>query len=97
MPATAQLVVVDLVPQHDEQSDEQLPGNGDFGFGASPPMHDREVGSLEVDIHPGGMRRGLPEDEAEERAALRSVLPCLVMWPRGYLSAEAFRAGARPT
>jgi hypothetical protein len=27
----------------------------------------------------------------------RSVLPCFVMWPRRYLSADALRAGAKPT
>jgi hypothetical protein len=48
-------------------------------------MHDGEVGALEVDIHPGGMRRGLTEGEAEERAALFGNV------------AEAFRAGARPS
>jgi hypothetical protein len=69
-PAPAELVVVDLVAQHNEQSHEQLPGDGDFGFGTPAPMHDREVGSLEVDIHAGRMRRGLPEGETEERAAL---------------------------
>ena len=69
-PAAAELVIVDLVAQHDEQSHEQLPGDRDLGFGTPAPMHDREVGSLEVDIHAGRMRRGLPEDEAEERAAL---------------------------
>src|SRR4029453_1407234 len=69
-PAATELVVVDLVAQHDEQPHEQLPGDRDLGFGAPAPMHDREVGSLEVDIHAGGMRRSLTEGEPEQRAAL---------------------------
>ena len=32
-PAAAELVVVYLVAQHDEQSHEQLPGDRDLGFG----------------------------------------------------------------
>src|SRR5712692_4829572 len=69
-PPAAELVVVDLVAQHDEQAHEQFPSDRDLGFGAPAPMHDRKVGALEVDIHAGGMRRGLTEDEAEKRAAL---------------------------
>src|SRR5213593_2645034 len=65
-----ELVIVDLVTQHNEQPHEQLAGDGDFGFGAPAPMHESEVGSLEVGIHAGGMRGGLPEGEAEQRAAL---------------------------
>ncbi len=33
-------------------------------------MHEGAVGPLEVGIHAGGMRGGLPEGEAEQRAAL---------------------------
>jgi hypothetical protein len=40
-------------------------------------MHERAVGALEVGIHAGGMGGGLCP-----RAKRRSVLPCLVMWPR---------------
>jgi hypothetical protein len=35
-PAPAELVIVDVVAQHDEQPHEQLAGDGDFGFGARP-------------------------------------------------------------
>src|SRR2546422_11755049 len=69
-PAPLELVIVDLVAQHNEQPDEQLAGDGNFGFGAPASMHEGEVGSLEVGIHAGGMRGGLPEGEAEQRAAL---------------------------
>ena len=75
-PAPAELVIVDLIAQHDKQPDEQLPGDGDFGFRAPAPMHEGEGSPPEVGIHAGCMRGGLPEGEAQERAA------CLVMWPR---------------
>src|SRR5712692_3997281 len=69
-PAPAELVIVDLVAQHNEQPHEQLAGDRDFGFGASAPMDEGEVGALQVGIHARRMRRGLTKDEAEERAAL---------------------------
>ncbi len=65
-----ELVIVDLIAQHNEQPHEELAGDGDFGFWAPASMHEREVGALEIGIHAGGMRGGLPEDEAQERAAL---------------------------
>ena len=68
-PAT-ELVIVDLIAQHNEQPHEELARDGDFGFGTPASMHEREVGPLEVGIHARGMRGGLPEREAEQRAAL---------------------------
>jgi len=65
-----ELVIVNPIAQHDEQPHEELAGDGNFGFRAPAPMHDGAVGPLEVGIHAGGMRRGLPEDEAEQWAAL---------------------------
>ena len=46
-------------------------------------MQDGEVGSLEVDVHAGGMRRGLPEGEAEERAALLGNVAEVILVGRG--------------
>src|SRR5262245_22572265 len=77
-PAPAELVIVDLIAQHDEQSHQQLPGDGDFGLGASTPMDEPEVGSLEIGIHAGRMRSGLTEGEAEERAALLGDVPEMI-------------------
>src|SRR5215467_16038804 len=68
--ASAELVVVDLIAQHNEQPHEELPGDRDLGLGTAAPMHEGEIGAFEVGIHAGGMRRGLPQDEAEERTAL---------------------------
>src|SRR5260370_41967901 len=65
-----ELVIVDLIAQHNEEAHEELAGDGDFGFGAPASMHEGEVGPLEIGIHARGMRRGLPESEAEEGAAL---------------------------
>src|SRR6266851_7893001 len=70
MPAPLELVIVDLIAQHNEEAHEQLTRDRDFGFGTSAPMYEGEVGSLEVDIHARGMRGGLPEGEAEQCAAL---------------------------
>src|SRR5713101_692964 len=64
------LVIVDLIAQHNEEAHEELAGDGDFGFGTPASMHEGEGGALEIGIHARGMRGGLPEGEAEERAAL---------------------------
>ena len=37
-----ELVIVDLITQHNEQPHEELAGDGDFGFGASAAMHERD-------------------------------------------------------
>src|SRR2546426_11024964 len=65
-----ELVIVDLITQHNEQPHEELAGDGDFGFGTPAAMHEREVGALEIGIHARGMRGGLAKGEAEQRAAL---------------------------
>src|SRR5438094_8362671 len=65
-----ELVIVDLITQHNEQPHEELAGDGDFGLRAPASMHEREVSALEIGIHARGMGGGLPEGEAEQRAAL---------------------------
>src|SRR5947209_7165200 len=67
---STELVIVDLIAQHNEQPHEELAGNGDFGFGTPAAMHEREVGALEIGIHARGMGGGLAKGEAEQRAAL---------------------------
>src|SRR4029453_19607521 len=69
-PSPAELLIVDLVAQHNEEPYKQLARDGDFGFRAPAPMDQGAVASLEVGIHAGGMRGGLPEGEAKGRAAL---------------------------
>ena len=69
-PAPLEFVIVDLIAQHNEQPHEELAGDGDFSFGTPASMHEGEGGPLEIGIHARGMRGGLPEGEAEQRAAL---------------------------
>lgn len=69
-PAPAELVVVDLVAQHNEEADEELAGDRHFGFGPSATTEEGEVGTFEVGVRARRVRRRLTEDEAEERAAL---------------------------
>src|SRR5262245_5221166 len=69
-PAQAELGVVDMVAQHNEQPYEQLPRDRDFGFGPPASMHQGEVRPPEVAVHAGRMRRRLTEREAEEGTAL---------------------------
>ena len=79
----AELVIVNLVTQHNEQPHEELAGHGDFGFGASAPMPEGAVDPLEVGIQAGGMPRGLPEDEAQERTALLGDAAEVIFLGRG--------------
>ena len=82
-PPPPELVIVDLVAQHDEQSYQQLPGDSHFGLGASTPMDEREVDAPEIGIHAGRMSGGLTEGEAEERAALLGDVPEMILVGRG--------------
>src|SRR6266568_9286037 len=65
-----ELVIVDLITQHNEEAHEELAGDGDFGLRAPTSMHEREVGPLEIGIHARGMCGGLPKREAEQRTTL---------------------------
>src|SRR5262252_4139173 len=69
-PTPAELVIVDVVAQHNEQPYQQLASDGDFGLGPSAAMHQSEVGPLEIAIHAGGVSGRLAEGEAQERVAL---------------------------
>ena len=72
-----ELVIVDLIAQHNKQPHEELAGDGDFGLRASAAMHEREIG---VRLRSASMRAAC--EAACPRAKRSSVLPCLVMWPR---------------
>src|SRR5882724_12205515 len=78
-----ELVIIDLIAQHNEQSHEQLASDRHFGFGASAPMHEGEVGPLEVGTHARGMRGSLTEGEAKERAALLGDVAQMIFIGRG--------------
>jgi len=80
-----------VVAQHDEESHEQLAGDRDFGLGAPASLRQGAIRAGEIRIETRGMGRGLPEDEAEERAALLGNLAEPVLAGRG------LRVGAKPT
>ena len=88
--SAAELVVVDLIAQHDVEPDEEAPGQGHLRFGPAAPPEDGEVDALESSIASGRERSRLTEHPAQERAAL------LADMPSRYLSADALTAGANP-
>ena len=49
-PATAELVVIDLVAEHDEQPHEQCPGDGDFGLPMATAGFDALIKPADVPI-----------------------------------------------
>ena len=73
--SAAELVIVDLIAQHDVEPDEEAPGQGHLRFGPAAPPKDGEVDALESGIAPGRERRRLAEHPAQERAALFADMP----------------------
>ncbi len=73
--AAAELSVVNLIANHDEEADEELAGYGHAGLGATTAMDQRAVDPVQVVIGAGGQWGGLAEDPAEQRAALLCDLP----------------------
>ena len=59
--SAAELVVVDLITQHDVEPDEEAPGQGHLRFGPAAPPKDGEVDALERSIASGRERRRLAE------------------------------------
>jgi len=68
--SAAELVVVNLIAQHDVEPDEEAPGQGHLRFGPAAPPKDGEVDALERRIAAGRERSRLAKDPAQERAAL---------------------------
>ncbi len=62
-------LIVDAVPQHDEQADQELPGHGHPRFGASAPAQKGEVQPLQVLVIPGGDGRGLHQNHTKQGIA----------------------------
>ena len=73
--SAAELVVVDVVTQHNVEADEQAPGQRHLRFGPAAPPEDREVDALERGIAAGRERSRLAEHPAQERAALLADVP----------------------
>ena len=69
-PPSTKLVVVDVIPEHDIEPDEKLPGQGDAGLRPAAAMQDGEVAAPQVVVGAGGQRSGLAEHPAQKRVAL---------------------------
>jgi len=82
-PAAPELVIVDVVTQHDEEPHEELAGHGDFRLGAPAPLRQGAIRAGELRIEARGMGGGLAEDKPEERTALLGNLAEPVLVGRG--------------
>src|SRR5262245_66028120 len=80
--------VVDVIAQHDEEPHEELAGNGDPRLRAAAAVAQVRLRSTSSRAAWGA---------AWPRTQRSSELPCLVIWPNRYLSADALRLGAMPT
>jgi len=67
---TAKLRVVNLIAEHDVETDQELASEGDFRLWSTASMQHRKVTATEILVHTGGERSGLTEDPAEEGTAL---------------------------
>ena len=70
-PAAPELVIVDVVAQHDEEPHEELAGDRDFRLGAPAPLRQGAVRTGEIRIETCGMSSGLPERAAAAMASSR--------------------------
>src|SRR5262245_42100546 len=68
--AAPKFSVVDLVPQHDEEPDEELARDGDLRLRVPAAVAQRAVGALEISVDARRVWGRLAEDPAEQRAAL---------------------------
>src|SRR5262245_66659360 len=68
--AAPKFSVVDLVPQHDEQADEELARDGDLRLRVPATVAQRAVGALEISVDARRVWGRLAEDPAEQRATL---------------------------
>ncbi len=69
--------------EHHIEAHEKLTGEGDFRFGPTPSMEDREVAAPKILVRAGGQRRCLPQHPAEERVALLGDLAEMLFVGRG--------------
>jgi hypothetical protein len=88
--SAAELVVVNLIAQHDVEPNEQAPGQGHLRFGPAAPPEDCEVDALRAASPRVASGAAWPSTQR------RSALPCLLICPSRYLSADALMAGANP-
>src|SRR5262249_15033136 len=69
-PKAAELVIVNLIAEHDVEADEELAGESHLGLGPPASMEDGEVAAPKIVIAARGEGRRLPQDPAEEGIAL---------------------------
>ena len=73
--APAELGIVNLITNHDEEADEEFAGHGHPGLGAAAAMDHGAIETVKVAVRAGGEGGGLAEDPAEQRATLLGDLP----------------------
>jgi hypothetical protein len=71
----AELLVIDLVAQHDVEADEQPPGKRHLRFGPATSTKNCKVDALEIGIASSRERSRLAEHPTQERAALLGDMP----------------------
>src|SRR5262245_51310515 len=80
--AAPKFSVVDLVPQHDEQADEELARDGDLRLRVPAAMAQRAVGALQISVDARSVWGRLAEDPAAVQlgrdGALRLLVPGLM-------------------
>ena len=89
--APAELGIVNLITNHDEEADKQFAGHGHPGLGAAAAMDQGAIETVKVAIRAGGEGGGLAEDPAEQRATLLGDRPEVARVGGG------LTAGAKPT
>jgi hypothetical protein len=79
----AELVVVDLISQHDVEANEKLAGESDLRLGPSASMQDREVAPPKIVVRARSEWGGLAKYPAEEGVALFCDLAEALLVGRG--------------
>ena len=82
-PASAKLLVVDLIAEHDIETHEELTSEGDFRLGPAAAPQDREVATPKIVIRPRGQRSRLAQDPAQQRIPLLGDLAEVLFVGRG--------------
>src|SRR5215467_13517697 len=81
--APPKLLIVDLIAQHDIQTDEELAREGDFGLGPPAAMQDGEVTAPELVVGARGLGGRLAQHPAEECVALLGDFAEVLLVGRG--------------
>ena len=82
-PASAKLLIVDVIAEHDIETHKELTSEGDFRLGPAAPLQDGEVATPKIVIRTRGQRGRLAQDPAEERIPLFGDLAEVLFVGRG--------------